>query len=89
MLHAGGQRPTTNGYRPGQVSDAARKIRNTLRYILGNLNDYDPASHAVKYDKLPDLDKYMLGRLSEVRPHAVACGCPSRAWGMRVAGYMC
>jgi len=50
-----------------QVSDAARKIRNTLRYILGNLNDFDPATHSVKYEDMTRVDKWMLGRLSEVR----------------------
>eukprot|EP00802_Teleaulax_amphioxeia_P002182 Tamp_02184.p1 GENE.Tamp_02184~~Tamp_02184.p1 ORF type:complete len:1015 (-),score=352.78 Tamp_02184:1516-4146(-) len=50
-----------------QVSDACRKIRNTLRYILGNLNDFVPAEHTVKYEDLTSVDKWMLGRLSEVR----------------------
>jgi len=50
-----------------QVSDACRKIRNTIRYILGNLNDFDPAAHAVKYEDMTSVDKWMLGRLSEVR----------------------
>ena len=50
-----------------QVSDACRKIRNTLRYILGNLNDFAPAEHTVKYEELTSIDKWMLGRLSEVR----------------------
>ena len=34
--------------------------------MLGNLHDYDPATHAVPHDELPELDRYMLGRLAEV-----------------------
>ena len=34
--------------------------------MLGNLHDYDPKQHAVPYAELPELDRYMLGRLAEV-----------------------
>jgi hypothetical protein len=34
--------------------------------MLGNLHDYDPKHHAVPYAELPELDRYMLGRLAEV-----------------------
>jgi isoleucyl-tRNA synthetase len=47
-----------------QVAESCRKLRNTMRFLLGNLNDYNPAEHAVPYAQLPSLDKYMLGRLS-------------------------
>lgn len=46
------------------VSDVYRKLRNTLRYMLGNVHDFDPARDAVPYDQLPSLDRYMLSRLS-------------------------
>ncbi|ERN42331.1 isoleucyl-tRNA synthetase [Rubidibacter lacunae KORDI 51-2] len=49
-----------------QLSDVYRKIRNTARFLLGSLHDFDPAKHAVPYDRLPDLDRYMLHRLTEV-----------------------
>lgn len=49
-----------------QMSDVYRKIRNTARFLLGSLHDFDPEKDAVEYDKLPDLDKYMLHRISEV-----------------------
>jgi isoleucyl-tRNA synthetase len=49
-----------------QLSDAARKIRNTARFLLGNLHDFDPAKDAVDYAQLPELDRYMLHRMSEV-----------------------
>jgi len=47
-----------------QVSESCRKVRNTMRYMLGSLSDFDPAQHAVPYAQLSSLDKYMLGRLS-------------------------
>ena len=49
-----------------QLSDASRKIRNTARFLLGNIHDFDPAKDAVPYAQLPELDRYMLHRLSEV-----------------------
>jgi isoleucyl-tRNA synthetase len=49
-----------------QLSDASRKIRNTARFLLGNLHDFDPAKDAVPYAELPELDRYMLHRMSEV-----------------------
>jgi len=50
-----------------QISDSYRKIRNTLRYLLGNLNDFDPEQHSVPYDDMPSVDKWMLGKLAEVQ----------------------
>ncbi len=44
--------------------DTYRKIRNTVRYALGNLFDYDPAKHQVPAKDLTEMDKYMLGRLN-------------------------
>ena len=49
-----------------KVGDAYRKLRNTARYLIGNLHDFDPAVNAVPYDELPRLDKYMLGRLASL-----------------------
>lgn len=49
-----------------QLADVYRKIRNTARFLLGNLHDFDPAKDAVPYEKLPALDKYMLHRMTEV-----------------------
>ncbi len=49
-----------------QLSDASRKIRNTARFLLGNIHDFDPVKDAVPYAQLPELDRYMLHRLSEV-----------------------
>lgn len=49
-----------------QVSEVYRKIRNTMRFLLANTNDFEPAKHAVAYDELRSVDKYMLIRLNEV-----------------------
>ena len=50
----------------GQMSDIYRKIRNTARFLIGNLHDFDPATDAIPYDQLPELDRYMLHRMTEV-----------------------
>ncbi|GBC92127.1 Isoleucine--tRNA ligase [bacterium HR15] len=47
------------------VADAYRQIRNTLRFIVGNLADFDPAQDALPYEQLPELDRWMLARLQE------------------------
>ncbi len=49
-----------------QMADTYRKIRNTARYLLGNLHDFNPETDAIPYADLPELDRYMLHRMSEV-----------------------
>jgi len=49
-----------------QLSDAYRRIRNTARFILGNLYDYDPAAHRVAYASMPELDRFMLHGLQSL-----------------------
>jgi isoleucyl-tRNA synthetase len=49
-----------------QLSDASRKIRNTARFLIGNIHDFDPAKDAVPYAELAELDRYMLHRMSVV-----------------------
>jgi isoleucyl-tRNA synthetase len=49
-----------------QLNDVRGKIRNTARFLIGNLHDFDPNSDAVAYADLPELDRYMLHRISEV-----------------------
>lgn len=48
------------------ASDAYRKLRNTFRYMLGALSDYDDATEAVSYAEMPELERYMLHRLAEL-----------------------
>ena len=45
-----------------QVFESYRRIRNTARYLIGNLADFDEATDAVAYEDMPSLDKYILGR---------------------------
>ena len=49
-----------------QLGDVRGKIRNTARFLLGNLHDFDPEKHTVPYEELPELDRYMLHRMTEV-----------------------
>ena len=49
-----------------QLADVYRKVRNTSRYLLGNLHDFNPASDAVPVAELPLLDRWMLQRTAEV-----------------------
>jgi isoleucyl-tRNA synthetase len=45
-----------------QLVDTYRKIRNTFRYFLSNLYDFDPAKHAVPYEKLHPLDRWAMAK---------------------------
>ncbi|HEU5336908.1 MAG TPA: isoleucine--tRNA ligase [Terriglobales bacterium] len=49
-----------------RVAENYRKLRNTFRYILGNLYGFDPAQHAVPYEQMESLDRYMLLQAAEV-----------------------
>ena len=49
-----------------QLGDARGKVRNTARFLLGNLHDFDPSKDAIPYAQLPEIDRYMLHRMTEV-----------------------
>ncbi|GCE64580.1 isoleucine--tRNA ligase [cyanobiont of Ornithocercus magnificus] len=49
-----------------QMADVYRKVRNTARYLLGNLYDFDPSQHAVAISELPLLDRWMLQQAAEI-----------------------
>jgi isoleucyl-tRNA synthetase len=49
-----------------QLSEAYRKIRNTFRYGLGNLSDFDPSRNAVPNDQLDEIDAWMLERAADL-----------------------
>lgn len=49
-----------------QLSEAYRKIRNTARFILGNLGDFDPDRDGVGFDELLPLDKWAIYRLDDL-----------------------
>ncbi len=50
-----------------QLAEVYRKIRNTFRYILGNIADFDPDKDRVEYDELLEIDRWALLRLEQVR----------------------
>jgi isoleucyl-tRNA synthetase len=59
----------TNDLQAGQesfdrVSESYRRVRNTCRYILGNLNDFDPEKDSIEYNQLQDIDRWALSRLN-------------------------
>ncbi len=49
-----------------QLSDVYRKVRNTARYLLGNLHDFDPKNDSIPIEDLPLLDRWILHRTAEV-----------------------
>lgn len=49
-----------------QVSEAYRKIRNTMRFMIANTTDFDPAKDTVDYAELGSVDKFMLVRLNAI-----------------------
>ncbi|MBN2687200.1 MAG: isoleucine--tRNA ligase [Deltaproteobacteria bacterium] len=49
-----------------RLVDAYRRIRNTSRYILGNLYDFNPGDDTVPYEKMREMDKAALHRLQDV-----------------------
>ena len=49
-----------------RLVEAYRRIRNTSRFILGNLYDFDPATDAVPYGEMEEMDRWILHRLQEV-----------------------
>ncbi len=48
-----------------RVVDAYRRIRNTLRFLLANVSDFNPATDAVPADELLEIDRWLLSRASE------------------------
>jgi isoleucyl-tRNA synthetase len=48
-----------------RIAEAYRKIRNTARYLLANLSDFDPARDAVPMNELLDLDRWIVSRAAQ------------------------
>lgn len=49
-----------------QLSESYRKIRNTSRIILANLNDFNPDSDMVAPEDMQDIDRWLLSRMNEL-----------------------
>ncbi len=45
------------------ITEAYRRIRNTFRFILGSLADFDPALHSIAYEKRPEIDRWFSGKV--------------------------
>lgn len=56
-----------------QLSDIYRNLRNTSRYMLGSLCDFNPAENTVSYDELWDVDKLILHRLQKLIDEVTVC----------------
>jgi len=54
-----------------QVSEAYRRIRNTARYILGNIHDFDPARDAIPHAELLAIDRWALSKLKGLADRVV------------------
>ncbi|MBI4870819.1 MAG: isoleucine--tRNA ligase, partial [Candidatus Riflebacteria bacterium] len=48
-----------------QCTDMYRRVRNTLRFMLGNTSDFDPTRHAVGVDQMEELDRWALALLAD------------------------
>jgi isoleucyl-tRNA synthetase len=58
-----GQDLTISKEMMGQISDTYRRFRNTIRFLLGNLSDFDPAKDQVAYQDMTPLDQWALHKL--------------------------
>jgi isoleucyl-tRNA synthetase len=54
-----------------RTSDSYRRIRNTVRFLLGNLHGFDPALHAVPMDQLIDFDAWVIQRAAALQQEVV------------------
>lgn len=55
-----------------QVADAYRRIRNTARFLLGNLSDFDPAEDRVSEELMSELDRWAVGRARRLMKRVVS-----------------
>jgi len=55
-----------------RVVDSYRRIRNTLRFLLANVSDFNPATDAVPLDQMLEIDRYALARAAELQADILA-----------------
>jgi len=55
-----------------RVVDAYRRIRNTLRFLLANVSDFDPAKDAVPLEQMLEIDRYALSRAAQLQADILA-----------------
>ncbi|WP_041808973.1 isoleucine--tRNA ligase [Evansella cellulosilytica] len=49
-----------------QVAEVYRKIRNTFRFMLGNIHDFNPETDKVNFEDMSELDQYMIVKLNQL-----------------------
>ena len=55
-----------------RVVDAYRRIRNTLRFLMANVSDFNPATDSVPFDELLEIDRYALSRVAQLQADILA-----------------
>ena len=55
-----------------RVVDTYRRIRNTCKFLLANVSDFDPAKDAVPFDQMLEIDRYALGRAAQLQADILA-----------------
>ena len=55
-----------------RVVEAYRKIRNTMRYLVSNLYDFDPARDRLPVDQIEEVDRFILARYADVASQIVS-----------------
>ena len=55
-----------------RVVDSYRRIRNTLRFLMANVSDFDPVKAAVPFDELLEIDRYALSRAAQLQADILA-----------------
>ncbi len=55
-----------------RVVDAYRRIRNTLRFLMANVSDFDPATDTVPFEQMLEIDRYALSRAAQLQADILA-----------------
>ncbi len=55
-----------------RVVDSYRRIRNTLRFLMANVSDFDPATDSVPFEQMLEIDRYALSRASQLQADILA-----------------
>ena len=63
-----------------RVADAYRRIRNTARFLLGNLHDFDPTTHKMATDEMLPLDRYAFDLAARLNAEVVDAYANYRFW---------
>ena len=56
-----------------QLIDMYRKVRNTIRFILGNISDFDLDNNKISFEELPEVDKFMAAKAMLLFKETISC----------------